>query len=54
MQLLFEESEEYTPTKGLSILKGKVIKLPEFNEILPHVGWNKLYRTNNEKNFWTT
>lgn len=51
MQLLFEESEEYTPTKGLNILKGKVIKLPEFNEVLPHVGWNKLHRTNNEKQF---
>ena len=51
MQLLFDKSEEYVETKGLGILDGNVIKLPSKSDILPHVGWNKLMRTELEKNF---
>tara|TARA_A100001388_G_C28743938_1_gene488408 strand:- start:162 stop:1583 length:1422 start_codon:yes stop_codon:yes gene_type:complete len=50
MQLLFEESEEYGLTKGIGIFEGNVTKLPEEDQILPHVGWNKLFKTQN-KNF---
>jgi imidazole glycerol-phosphate synthase subunit HisH len=46
MQLLFEESEENGLTKGLSLLPGKVVKIPENvnGEKLkvPHMGWNDL------------
>ena len=47
MQLLFEDSEEFEYTKGLSILKGSIKKLPEKDiesnlQTIPHVGWNKL------------
>jgi len=40
MQLLFEESEE-NPGEGLSLLKGKVLKLPTHVKT-PHMGWNTL------------
>ena len=47
MQLLFENSEEFEYTEGLSLIKGSIKKLPEkdINSLLlkvPHVGWNKL------------
>lgn len=40
MQLFFEESEE-SPGRGLSILSGKVVKLPSYVRV-PHMGWNNL------------
>ena len=40
MQLLFEESEE-SPGEGLSLLKGKVLRLPRTVKT-PHMGWNTL------------
>ncbi|MEM1581609.1 MAG: imidazole glycerol phosphate synthase subunit HisH [Candidatus Bathyarchaeia archaeon] len=40
MQILFKESEE-SSGKGLSVLSGKVIKLPSSVRI-PHMGWNTL------------
>ena len=42
MQLLFDESEENGPTKGLSVLPGKVKKFPGGNYKVPHMGWNEL------------
>ncbi|MBO1513965.1 imidazole glycerol phosphate synthase subunit HisH [Metabacillus bambusae] len=46
MQLLFDESEENGLTKGLSLLPGKVVKIPdtiEGNSLkVPHMGWNDL------------
>lgn len=51
MQLLFEESEEVTPTKGLSIFKGSIKKFQAVSRI-PHMGWNELNFTN--KPDWTT
>lgn len=39
-QLIFDESEEFGLHKGLSILKGRVIKLPE-TVTTPHMGWNQ-------------
>ena len=41
-QLLFEASEEGT-SKGLSIFKGKVVRLPNTVKV-PHIGWNTLER----------
>lgn len=41
MQLLFEESDEQTPTEGLSLLKGKVTRISNHAGYpVPHVGWN--------------
>jgi glutamine amidotransferase len=46
MQLLFDESEENGLTQGLSLLPGKVVKIPDtINESklkVPHMGWNEL------------
>lgn len=40
MQLFFEESEE-SPGRGLSILGGRVVRLPSYVKV-PHMGWNNL------------
>ncbi len=50
MQLLFDESEEFELTKGLSLLPGRVVKIPraviDGDEIkVPHIGWNELTLT---------
>lgn len=43
LQLFFEESEEAEGVKGLSLLKGKIIKFPENQGLkVPHMGWNSL------------
>lgn len=43
MQLMFEESEEDIGVKGLSLLPGKIVRIPK-NEgcKIPHMGWNSL------------
>lgn len=42
MQLLFEKSQEFGRTNGLSILKGKVLMLPKKKkEKLPNIGWQQ-------------
>ena len=41
MQILSDEGTENGIFKGLSWIKGKVIKIPT-KEILPHVGWNSI------------
>ena len=48
MQLLFDESEEFTKTKGLGLIKGEVIKLPlpeTKNLKLPNIGWRKILKS---------
>jgi len=47
MQLLFDESEENGPTKGLSLIPGKVVKFSGMDNKgqtykVPHMGWNYL------------
>ncbi len=43
LQLLFDESEEFGPVKGLGILKGKVVKFDEQSKLkIPHMGWNQI------------
>lgn len=50
MQLLFEESEEVTPTKGLGFFKGSIKRFSGVNEEkayrVPHMGWNELVVAN--------
>ena len=38
-QLLFEESVEYGPHKGLGLVRGKVVPIPPAQTV-PHMGWN--------------
>jgi glutamine amidotransferase len=54
LQLLFEESEEFGPVKGLGLLKGKVVKFRVGAPLaapgqgkpcpykIPHMGWNQI------------
>ena len=41
MQLMFEESEEVAPTKGLGIFKGSIKRFTGVSRV-PHMGWNGL------------
>ena len=52
MQLLFEQSEENGPTKGLGLLPGSVRRFPGRTPEgatykVPHMGWNRLGFVNN-------
>ena len=41
LQLLFEESEESPGVRGLGILEGQILKIPEKEGLkIPHIGWN--------------
>jgi glutamine amidotransferase len=43
LQLLFESSEETPGVKGLGILKGKIVKIPDNQGLkVPQIGWNSL------------
>lgn len=43
LQVLFESSEESPGTEGLSLLPGKILRLPENCGLkVPHIGWNSL------------
>ncbi len=43
LQLMFEESEETPGVKGLGLLKGKIIRIPDGEGLkIPHIGWNNL------------
>ena len=48
LQLLFESSEESPEVCGLSLLKGKVKRIPDKEGFkVPHIGWNSLKTTDN-------
>lgn len=41
LQLMFESSEESPGVEGLSLLPGKIVKIPaEAGLKIPHIGWN--------------
>jgi imidazole glycerol-phosphate synthase subunit HisH len=45
LQMLFTESEEFGISKGLDIIKGRVVRFkgPAFDTLkVPHMGWNSL------------
>lgn len=43
LQLLFESSEETRGVKGLCLLKGEIVKIPDNQGLkVPHIGWNSL------------
>jgi len=41
-QLLLDGSTEFSDTKGLGLIPGKVEHLPQECTIVPHIGWNQL------------
>lgn len=42
-QLLFSESEEFGPQKGLDLFPGRVVGFPQENGLkVPHMGWNRI------------
>lgn len=52
LQLLFESSEESPGVEGLSVLKGKVVRLPSETGLkIPHIGWNDLKFPNSGRLF---
>lgn len=55
MQMLFESGNEFKHTKGLGLIEGEVEMLsvslkPDTINVLPHVGWNKIYKHNEAEN----
>lgn len=43
LQLLFESSDESAGVEGLSLLKGKILRIPDKEGLkIPHMGWNSL------------
>lgn len=43
LQLLFERSDESDGVKGLGLLKGKILRIPDAPGLkIPHIGWNSL------------
>ncbi len=52
LQLLFESSEETPGVKGLGILKGRILRIPETEGLkIPHMGWNSLHIQNEGRLF---
>lgn len=52
LQLLFEHSDESDGVKGLGILKGQILKIPDSPGLkIPHMGWNSLHIQNSGRLF---
>ena len=52
LQLLFDTSEESVGVKGLGILKGKIVKIPDNQGLkVPQIGWNSLKFANKGRLF---
>ena len=52
LQLLFEASEESKGVKGLGLLKGEIVKIPDNQALkVPQIGWNSLKYPNKGRLF---
>ena len=52
MQLLFDESEETPGVRGLSVLPGRIRRIPDAPGLkIPHMGWNSLEVKQTDKVF---
>ena len=52
LQLLFERSAEAPGVKGLGILKGEILRIPDKEDLkVPHIGWNSLHLQNSGRLF---
>lgn len=57
LQLLFTKSEEFGNHNGLDIIKGRVVKFSNLSAKndkirVPNIGWNKIFKINNDENNW--
>ncbi|MDY2699442.1 MAG: imidazole glycerol phosphate synthase subunit HisH [Lachnospiraceae bacterium] len=52
LQLLFERSDESEGIKGLGLLSGEIVRIPEEHGLkIPHIGWNSLKFPNHGRLF---
>lgn len=55
-QLMLSKGYEFGKFEGLDIIPGKVIKFPKLKEKIPHIGWNEIYKkqqeTSNKRQGW--
>ncbi len=52
LQLMFESSEESPGVEGLSLLPGKIVRIPAEEGLkIPHIGWNSLTYPNTGRLF---
>ena len=52
LQLLFESSEEAPGVEGLSLLPGRILRIPDKPDLkIPHIGWNSLQFPNQGRLF---
>lgn len=56
MQMLFDESEEFGLHKGLGLIPGRVVKIPDTDangkpQRVPHISWNPLYPAGGRADF---
>ena len=52
LQLLFEKSDETPGVKGLGILRGEILRIPDKEGIkIPHMGWNSVKIKENARIF---
>lgn len=52
LHLMFESSEEAPGVEGLSLLKGRIVRLPDTEDLkIPHIGWNSLKYPNSGRLF---
>lgn len=52
LQLFFESSEETQGVEGLSLLPGKIVRIPDKEGVkIPHMGWNSIRVNTNSRLF---
>lgn len=51
-QVLFERGEEDVQVPGLGIFRGSVVRFPESELKVPHMGWNRLTLSNSADPIW--
>lgn len=51
-QVLFERGEEDAQVPGLGIFRGSVVRFPESELKVPHMGWNRLTLSNSADPIW--
>ncbi len=59
MQLLMDESEEFSHTDGLGLIPGRVLSIPSLDSLgqktkIPHIGWSSLCPSNLEASWSNT
>jgi glutamine amidotransferase len=47
LQLMFDEGHEFGIHKGLGLMRGRVVRLPEGGPHVPQIGWNQIEEVRN-------